>query len=131
MNSSKKRVCILYRTNSILPADEPEMNRQRTVCLSFARQKGWLPHLTVFVNRGESVPLLPVYDAGLEFDVLHGINPAFRMHPAKKKYNALAGLRNQRLPSRLPWHSTQQHFYERSIQEQSESVQHYGSSGQT
>ncbi len=43
MNSSKKRVCILYRTNSILPADEPEMNRQRTVCLSFARQKGWLP----------------------------------------------------------------------------------------
>ena len=43
MNSSKKRVCILYQTNSILPADEPEMNRQRTVCLSFARQKGWLP----------------------------------------------------------------------------------------
>lgn len=43
MNSSKKRVCILYRTNSILPTDEPEMNRQRTVCLSFVKQKGWLP----------------------------------------------------------------------------------------
>ncbi len=43
MNSNKKRVCILYRTNSILPADEPEMHRQRAACLAFVEQKGWLP----------------------------------------------------------------------------------------
>ena len=43
MNSRKKRVCILYRTNSILPADKTEMNRQRAACLAFAKQKGWLP----------------------------------------------------------------------------------------
>lgn len=43
MNSSKKRVCILYRTNSILLTDKPEMKRQRAACLAFAKQKGWLP----------------------------------------------------------------------------------------
>lgn len=43
MNSSKKRGCIICRTNSILPADESKMNRQRTFCLTFARQKSRLP----------------------------------------------------------------------------------------
>lgn len=43
MNSSKKRGCIICRTNSIPPADEPKMNRQRTFCLTFARQKSRLP----------------------------------------------------------------------------------------
>ena len=42
MSNSKKRVCLLYRTNSILPADKSEMYRQRAACLAFAKQKGWL-----------------------------------------------------------------------------------------
>lgn len=41
MNSSKKRVCILYRTSSILPAGKSEMNRQRAICSTFVEQHGW------------------------------------------------------------------------------------------
>ena len=43
MSNNKKRACLLYRTNSILPADRPEMCRQRSACLAFAKQNGWLP----------------------------------------------------------------------------------------
>ena len=43
MNRNKKRACLLYRTNSILPEDGPEMLRQRSACLAFAKQNGWLP----------------------------------------------------------------------------------------
>lgn len=41
MNNNAKRVCLLYRTDSTLPQDEPEMNRQRAICLAFAKQHGW------------------------------------------------------------------------------------------
>lgn len=43
MSNNKKRACLLYRANSILPADRPEMRRQRSACLAFAKQNGWLP----------------------------------------------------------------------------------------
>lgn len=43
MNNSKKLACLLYRTDTLLPKDESEMNRQRNVCRAFAKEKEWLP----------------------------------------------------------------------------------------
>ena len=43
MNNNTKRACLLYRTDSTLPQHEPEMNRQRAICLAFAKQHGWYP----------------------------------------------------------------------------------------
>ncbi len=43
MSKHIKRACLLYRTNTTLPRDEPEMNRQRVICLTFAEEHGWHP----------------------------------------------------------------------------------------
>lgn len=44
MEKHLRRACLLYRTDTTLPQDEPEMNLQRTTCLTFAQQHGWRPH---------------------------------------------------------------------------------------
>ena len=66
MNNSRKRVCLLYRTSSFLPADESEMYRQRAACLAFAQQKGWLPIREFWEKVDDETGLIKENDALVE-----------------------------------------------------------------
>lgn len=66
MSYNMKRACLLYRTNTTLSTDEPEMNRQRTACLAFAQQQGWLPIREFWEKVDDEIGPAKVDDALLE-----------------------------------------------------------------
>ena len=79
MNNNTKRACLLYRTDSTLPQHEPEMNRQRAICLAFAKQHGWYPVRELWEEVDDGIGPEKTEDALLEL----------RAYAEQKKFDVL------------------------------------------